>query len=42
MLEPWEVLIDIGHNSSYMYDFLLKTLLEFKGIDEKVLAQTIL
>ena len=42
VLQPWEVLIDIGHTSSYMYDFLLKTLSEFKGIDEKVMAQTIL
>ena len=38
VLQPWEVLIDIGHTSSYMYDFLLKTLSEFKGIDEKVMA----
>jgi len=36
------VLIDIGHNSSYMYDYLLKTLSEFRGIDEKVMALTIL
>ena len=42
VLQPWEVLIDIGHAGSYMYDFLLKTLSEFKGIDEKVMAQTIL
>lgn len=26
MIQPWEVLIDIGHSSSYMYDFLFKTL----------------
>lgn len=42
VLQPWEVLIDIGHNSSYMYDYLLKTLTEFRGIDEKVMALTIL
>ena len=42
VLQPWEILIDIGHNSSYMYDFLLKTLSEFRGIDEKVMALTIL
>ena len=42
LLEPWEVLVDIGHNSSYMYDFLLKTLSEFKNIDEKTMAKTIL
>ena len=36
------MLIDIGHNSSYMYDYLLKTLSEFRGIDEKVMALTIL
>ena len=38
VLQPWEVLIDIGHNSSYMYDYLLKTLSEFRGIDEKVMV----
>jgi hypothetical protein len=42
MIQPWEVLIDIGHSSSYMYDFLFKTLQEFKNIDEKIMAQTIL
>lgn len=42
VLQPWEVLTDIGHNSSYMYDYLLKTLSEFRGIDEKVMALTIL
>lgn len=26
VLQPWELLLDIGHNSSYMYDFLQKTL----------------
>ena len=42
VLQPWEILIDIGHSSSYMYDFLLKTLSEFKGIDEKIMAMTLL
>lgn len=42
MIQPWEVLIDIGHSSSYMYEFLIKTLQEFKGIDEKTMALTIL
>jgi hypothetical protein len=35
-------LIDIGHNSSYLYDFLLKTLSEFKSIDEKTMSLMIL
>jgi hypothetical protein len=42
MIQPWEVLLDIGHSSSYMYEFLIKTLSEFKGIDEKTMALTIL
>jgi hypothetical protein len=42
VIQPWEVLNDIGHTSSYMYDFLLKTLSEFKQIDEKIMALTIL
>lgn len=42
VLQPWEILLDIGHNSTYMYDFLLKALSEFKSIDEKTMALTIL
>ena len=42
VLQPWELLIDIGHNSSYMYDYLIKVLSEFRDIDEQVMAQTIL
>lgn len=30
ILKPWEVLVDIGHSSTYNYDFLIKTLSEFK------------
>jgi len=42
VLQPWEVLVDIGHSCSYQYDFLVKTLQEFKTIDEKAMAITIL
>jgi hypothetical protein len=42
VLEPWEILLDIGHNGTYMYDFLLKSLSEFKQIDEKTMATTLL
>ena len=42
ILQPWEVLLDIGHSSSYMYDFLVKILSDYKQIDEKGMAETIL
>ena len=42
ILQPWEVLIDVGHSSSYQYDFLVKILSEFKNIDQKCMAETIL
>ena len=42
ILQPWEVLIDVGHSASYHYDFLLKILGEFKNIDQKCMAETIL
>lgn len=42
ILQPWEVLIDVGHSSSYQYDFLVKILSEFKNIDTKCMAETIL
>jgi len=42
VLQPWELLIDIGHSSTYMYDYLLKTLSEFKQIDEKTMALTLI
>ena len=35
MVAPWELLLDIGHNASYMYDFLIKVLGEHKNITEK-------
>lgn len=42
MLEPWEILIDLGHMSSYNYNYLLLALSEFKDINEKTMAKTLL
>ena len=42
MLEPWQLLIDLGHMSSYNYTYLLKTLEDFKDINEKTMAKTLL
>lgn len=36
------MLLDIGHSSSHSYDFLLKVLSDFKNIDEKTMAHTLL
>lgn len=42
MLEPWQLLIDLGHFSSYNYNYLLKALEDFKDINEKTMAKTLL
>jgi Holliday junction resolvasome RuvABC ATP-dependent DNA helicase subunit len=42
MLEPWQVLLDLGHFSSYNYNYLLKILEDFKDINEKTMARTLL
>ena len=42
MLEPWQILLDLGHYSSYNYNSLLKSLEEFKDINEKTMAKTLL
>lgn len=42
MLEPWQILLDLGHMSSYNYNYLLLTLSEFKDINEKKMAKTLL
>lgn len=42
VLEPWEVLLDLGHYATYNYNYLLNCLTDFKDINEKVMARTIL
>ncbi len=42
MLEPWQLLIELGHMSSYNYNQLLKILEDFKDINEKTMARTLL
>lgn len=42
MLEPWQLLIELGHFSSYNYNYLLKILEDFKDINEKMMARTLL
>jgi hypothetical protein len=42
ILEPWQVLIDLGHFCTYNYNYLLKILEEFKDINEKTMAKTLL
>ena len=42
MLEPWQLLIDLGHFSSYNYNFLVKALEDFRDINEKTMARTLL
>lgn len=41
-IEPWEILLDLGHYLSYNYNQLLSALTEFKEINEKVMARTLL
>lgn len=42
MLEPWQLLVDLGHFSSYNYNYLLKILEDFKDINERTMARTLL
>lgn len=42
MLEPWQVLIEIGHYCTYNYSYLLKVLEEFKDMNELRMAKTLL
>ena len=41
-MQPWEVLLDLGHYSSFDYQVLTMALQDFKDINEKVMANTIL
>lgn len=41
-LQPWEVLLDLGHYSSFDYQVLSMALQDFKDINERVMANTIL
>lgn len=43
MLEPWQLLVDLGHFSSYNYNYLLKTLEDFKEhMNEKMMARNLI
>jgi hypothetical protein len=42
MLEPWQILNDLGHFCSYNYNYLVKTLDDFKDINERTMARTLL
>jgi hypothetical protein len=42
ILEPWELLIDLGHYCTYNYSYLLKVLEDFRDINEKTMARTLL
>jgi hypothetical protein len=34
LLEPWEILLDLGHSYSHSFDSLMRALSEFKNLDE--------
>lgn len=42
ILEPWQLLVDIGHYCTYNYGYLLKVLEDFKDINEMKMARTLL
>ena len=42
MLEPWQLLLDLGHYSTYNYNYLLMALQDFKDINEKTMVKTLL
>jgi len=41
-LEPWQFLNDLGHFASYNYSYLLKVLEDFKDINERTMARTLI
>ena len=42
VLEPWEVLLDLGHFISFNYQQLIMALQDFKDINERAMANMIL
>jgi hypothetical protein len=42
MLEPWQLLNDLAHFCSYNYSYLVKTLEDFRDINERTMARTLL
>lgn len=42
ILEPWQVLLELGHYTSYNYNYLVKALEDFRDINEKTMARTLL
>ena len=42
LLEPWEIIIDLGHYSSVNYPMLSMALQDFKDINEKTMANMLL
>jgi hypothetical protein len=42
LIEPWEVLIDLGQSSSLNYQMLSMALQDFKEINEKTMANMLL
>lgn len=43
MLEPWQLLLDLGHFSSYNYPYLLKALEDFKDtVNERAMGKTLI
>jgi hypothetical protein len=42
ILEPWEVLLDLGHFSSFNYQVLSMALQDFRNINERTMANTLL
>jgi hypothetical protein len=41
-VKPWEILLDLGHSCSASQESLMRVLSDFKNMDEKTIALTIL
>jgi hypothetical protein len=41
-MQPWEIFLDLGHYCSFDYQILQQALQDFKDIDERTIANTIL
>ena len=42
VMEPWELLLDLGQYCSFNYQILTMALADFKDVNEKTMANTLL
>ena len=41
MLEPWQILLELGHYCTYNYNLLTMAVNDFQEVNEKIMARTL-